>query len=321
MDDYLIMFGIFMAVTVMAGAVIFMMADSKGSTTEDRLEILTKQKSAKAEDQSIMKEDLMGAGGGITQSFAKMLERVGNLGLFLEQADSPIRPDVFLMLSGGFLFVGTGVGWASHAPLPLWPVFAIGFSLMPFAWLWWRRRGRFKRFARQLPDAMELIARALRSGHSLNSGINVVVEEMPEPIAVEFMLAYEEQNLGVPIDIALKNMLKRMPNMDLKFFVTAVAIQKQAGGDLSEILDKIRYIIRERFKIMGMVMALTGEGRMSGIVLQAMPIALFLVLYYMNPGYVMILFEEELGKTMLMYALGLQMIGAFVIKKIVAIKV
>jgi tight adherence protein B len=203
----------------------------------------------------------------------------------------------------------------------LWPVFAIGFSLCPFMWLWMRRRSRFKRFAKQLPDAMELIARALRSGHSLSQGIAVVVEEMPAPVATEFMLAYEEQNLGVPIEMALKNMMKRMPNMDLKFFVTAVAIQKQAGGDLSEILDKIGYIIRERFKIMGQVMALTGEGRMSGIVLQAMPIGLFLTLYYMNPEYVMLLFQDELGKQMLFYAIVMQILGAFAIKKIVAIKV
>jgi tight adherence protein B len=165
------------------------------------------------------------------------------------------------------------------------------------------------------------IARALRSGHSLNSGIYVVVDEMPTPISTEFMLAYEEQNLGVPIEKALKGMLKRMPNMDLKFFVTAVAIQKQAGGDLAEILDKIGYIIRERFKIMGQVQALTGEGRMSGIALQAMPPLLFAVIYYMNPDYVMILFQEDLGKQMLMYAIGMQLLGAIVIKKIINIKI
>jgi tight adherence protein B len=141
-----------------------------------------------------------------------------------------------------------------------------------------------------------MFARALRSGHSLKQGINVVVEEMPAPVATEFMLAYEEQNLGIPIEVALKNMMKRMPNMDLKFFATAVAIQKQAGGDLAEILDKIGHIIRERFKIMGQVMALTGEGRMSGVCLQALPIALFITLYYLNPEYVMLLFKRASGK-------------------------
>ena len=171
------------------------------------------------------------------------------------------------MISLGCLALGIVLGWASRAPAPLWPVFGLSFATFPVLWLWWRRKGRFKTFAKQLPDAMELIARALRSGHSLSSGINVVVEEMPNPIATEFLLAYEEQNLGVPIDKALKGMLRRMPNMDLKFFVTAVSMQKQAGGDLAEVLDKIGYIIRERFKIMGQVQALTGEGRISGVVL------------------------------------------------------
>ena len=283
--------------------------------------MLTGKKAIRAEDQSIIKEDIVAAGGSVTRLFGKMFAGFGNIGLFFEQADSPIRPDMFFLLSFISLFLGTGVGWASRAPIPLWPIFALVFSLLPFIWLWMRRRSRFKSFAKQLPDAMELIARALRSGHSLNQGIAVVVEEMPTPIATEFMLAYEEQNRGIPIEIALNNMMKRMPNLDLKFFATAVGIQKQADEDLSEILDKIGYIIRERFKIMGQVMALTGEGRISGIVLQALPIGLFLTLYYMNPEYVMILFQDELGKQMLFYAIVMQVLGAFVIKKIVAIKV
>jgi tight adherence protein B len=144
---------------------------------------------------------------------------------------------------------------------------------------------------------------------------------MPEPIAKEFSHAYEEQNLGIPLDVALKNMLKRMPKMDLKFFVTAVAIQKQAGGDMAEILDKIGYIVRERFKILGQVQALTGEGRISGVVLMALPIALFFAVYYLNPDYVMLLFTEELGRKMIAAAAVLQILGAVAIKKIVNIKI
>jgi len=168
---------------------------------------------------------------------------------------------------------------------------------------------------------MELVARALRSGHSLASDLHAVVEEMPEPISTEFAMAYEEQNLGVPIEAALKIMLSRMPNMDLKFFVTAVAIQKQAGGNMAEILDKIGYIIREHFKIIGQVQALTGEGNISGVVLMLLPIALFFAVYYLNPDYVMLLFTNELGRQMIAGAVVLQILGAVVIKKIVAIKI
>ncbi|MDF1747220.1 MAG: type II secretion system F family protein, partial [Gimesia sp.] len=155
----------------------------------------------------------------------------------------------------------------------------------------------------------------------LSSGLSVVVQEMPAPISTEFALAYEEQNLGVPIDEALKSMLKRMPNLDLKFFVTAVVIQRQAGGDLAEILDKIGHIIRQRFKIMGQVQALTGEGRISGVVLMALPIALFFAVYYLNPDYVMLLFTDELGRKMIAGGIVLQVLGALWIKKIINIKI
>ncbi|MDA0586476.1 MAG: type II secretion system F family protein [Planctomycetota bacterium] len=322
MSGLLIPVAIFIGVTVLVAAVIFLLSDFGSSSTEDRLEILTGKQAKKSEETGIMKEDFMNStSGGFSALTGKLFKSFQNMGMFFEQSDSPLRPDQFFMMSSGCVVVGVVLGWASKAPIPLYPVFGIAIGLVPYFWLRFRRNRRFKKFAKQMPDAMELIARALRSGHSLSSGINVVVEEMPTPIATEFMMAYEEQNLGVPIERALKNMMKRMPNMDLKFFVTAVAIQKQAGGDLAEVLDKIGYIVRERFKIMGHVQALTGEGRISGLALQGLPIALFLVVYYMNPDYVMMLFEEELGKQMLFYAIILQILGAFVIKKIVDIKI
>jgi tight adherence protein B len=168
---------------------------------------------------------------------------------------------------------------------------------------------------------MELIARALRSGHSLASALKVVVDELPDPISKEFNIAYEEQNLGIPIEQALKNLYQRMPNMDYKFFAMAVAIQRQSGGDLAEILDKIGHIIRDRFRILGQVQALTGEGRISGIVLMALPILLFFAVWKLNPDYVMMLFTDEIGKQMVGVAIFLQILGAVAIKKIITIKV
>ncbi len=321
MEGPLLLGVVFVAVTALAAALLFLFKDGGDSSTEDRLEILTGKKNAKSESQGIMKENVLESEQGLGHMIGSMFRGGGNITSFFEQADSPIRPDHFVLISGGAIFVGVILGWASRSPAPLLPAFGLLTGLLPLTWLWLRRRGRFKRFATQLPEAMALIARALRAGHSLNSGIHLVVEEMPAPIATEFMLAYEEQNLGIPIDKALKNMLNRMPNMDLKFFVTAVAVQKQAGGDLSEVLDKIAYLIRERFKILGQVKALTAEGRLSGIVLQALPIGLFITVYYINPEYVSLLFKEELGKQMLIYAIALQILGAFVIKKIVNIKV
>jgi tight adherence protein B len=193
--------------------------------------------------------------------------------------------------------------------------------VIPLAWLWNKRRRRLKTFAGQLSDALELVARALRAGHSLGAGMHVVAEEMPSPIADEFGRVYEEQNLGIPIEEALKSMCERVPNLDLRFFVTSVAIQRQTGGDLAEILDKIGYVIRERYRILGQVKALTGEGRLSGIVLIALPFSLFAFMLHIKPDYVEKLWTHELGIKMSIFALVAQLVGALVIKKIVNIKV
>jgi tight adherence protein B len=193
--------------------------------------------------------------------------------------------------------------------------------LTPWCWLLLRRRSRLKSFEKQLPDALELLSRALRAGNSLAAGLNAVASEMPQPIAGEFRAVHDEQNLGLPIDQALRNMLQRVPNMDLQFFVTAVSIQRQAGGDLAEILGKISSLVRERFKILGQVRALTGEGRMSGVVLMALPIVLFLGVYFLNREYIMLLFNEEIGRQMIYAAIASQIVGGYVIHRIVNIKV
>ncbi len=319
MDPTLIYIAVFVGVTALVGGVAFLMRDLGSSSVEDRLEIMTGRR---RQEEMVTKDTLVREGmDGVTGLLGKFAKRLQRLTLLFDQADSPIKPETFFGISFGAGIVGVIMGLIAHAPLPLLPVCAMMTGTLPLLWLLWRRRRRFKKFAMQLPDALELVARALRSGHSLSSGLKVVVSEMPEPISEEFSHAYEEQNLGVPIDTALKGMLKRMPNMDLKFFVTAVAIQRQAGGDMAEILDKIGYIIRERFKILGQVQALTGEGRISGVVLMGLPIALFFAVYYLNPPYVMLLFTEELGRKMIAVAIVLQILGAVCIKKIVNIKI
>lgn len=319
----LISIAAFVGSAALAAAIWSLVQNLQATRAEDRLEVLAGMKSADPEaNKGIMKEDMMRLSQGAMQGlFGKFSEYLGSWSLFFEQADSPISFEKFVMISAGCAVLGAAGAAIARAPAPLYPVFALLLAFGPLGWLWWRRRGRFAKFAKQLPDALELIARALRSGHSLNSGLCVVSEEMPVPIAYEFNLAYEQQNLGVPIEQALKGMLKRMPNLDLKFFVTAVAIQRQTGGDLAEILDKIGHVVRERFKILGTVQALTGEGRLSGVVLMALPIAIFFAVYYLNPDYVMLLFTTELGKKMVAAGIVMQILGAIVIKKIIDIKV
>ena len=192
---------------------------------------------------------------------------------------------------------------------------------LPILWLMFTRNRRFKAFAKQLPAALELISRALRAGHSLQAGFNLAGEEMTDPLGSEFARVFEEQNLGVPLEEAMEAMTERVPNLDLKFFATAVVLQRQTGGDLAEILDKIGTLVRERFKIYGQIQALTGEGRLSGIVLLALPPVLFLVMLRLNYDYAETLWTDPLGIQMLGVAIVMQVLGALVIRKIINIKV
>jgi tight adherence protein B len=238
-----------------------------------------------------------------------------------EQADIGMDFRRFLVIPLGLAVAGA-VG-SLVAGLP--PVAAIGaagcLALLPVVWLFNRKKKRIKQFVAQMPDALELVSRALRAGHSLGSGLHVVADEMAPPIAVEFGRIFEEQNLGIPIEDALRGLASRVPTMDVRFFVTAVIIQRTTGGDLAEILDKIGRLIRERFQILGQVQALTAEGRLSGIVLLALPPSLLVGTYFLNPDYISILFNTTAGTKLLAAAALLQVVGAIAIKKIITIKI
>jgi tight adherence protein B len=309
----------FLGVTGLVGAVAFMFNDKKDSSAvENRLQVLAGKKQANEEQlnrETLMKEGLEGLNG-----FMKSIAERFDLKLMFQQADSPISPETFILISAALGGVG-GVICFFVSTFAFVPLVALGGSSLPLLWMMFRRARRLKKFSEQLPEAMSLIARALRSGHSLASGLKVVCDEMQPPVSKEFTAAYEEQNLGVPLDQALRNMCKRVPNLDFRFFTTAVAIQRQAGGDLAEILDKIAHVTRERQKLLGQVQALTGEGRISGIVLMCLPVALFICVWKINPDYVLLLFTDELGRKMSSVAIGLQIVGAYSIKKIIQIKV
>ncbi len=240
---------------------------------------------------------------------------------YFEQADCHIKPSTLFGIGLVLATAGATMAYLAKLPLIMVPITALSLFCLPLLWLWNKRRVRLNKFAAQLPDALELVARALRAGHSLQAGMHVVAEEMPSPIADEFGRVYEEQNLGIAVDESLKNMCDRVPNLDLRFFVTSVGIQRQTGGDLAEILDKIGYVIRERYRILGQVKALTGEGRLSGIVLIALPFALFGYMLNAKPDYIESLWTTELGRKMSVFAIIAQILGAITIKKIVNIKV
>jgi tight adherence protein B len=198
---------------------------------------------------------------------------------------------------------------------------ALGVFLLPIFYVLRRRRRRINRLIEQLPDVFELIGQALRAGHALGSGIGMVGEQLPDPAGTEFARVFHEQNLGVKIEDALVNMAERVDQLDLRFFVTAVLIQRQTGGDLAEVLDKIGTVIRERIQLFGMVQGLTAEGRLSGWVLLALPVVVFFVELYINPEYARVLLTDPVGKMMLFGTVCMMLMGMAMIKKIVNIKV
>jgi tight adherence protein B len=312
---------VFVSVASLVGLLAFVFREG-GPKTATRLDLLIGGKRKREEEQS---QDILrkSAFENDKRSLLEMLTpKFLSLQRLFEQADCHIKPSTLTLIGLVLAVIGVTVTFVAKQ-IPIWmaPFNALFLFSLPWLWLWNKRRMRLAKFANQLPDALELVARALRAGHSLGAGMHVVAEEMPAPVADEFGRVFEEQNLGIAVEDSLRAMCERVPNLDLRFFVTSVGIQRQTGGDLAEILDKIGYVIRERFKILGMVKALTGEGRLSGIVLIALPFALFGFLLNAKPDYVEVLWTTDLGKKMSVAALIAQVIGALVIRKIVNIKV
>lgn len=323
MSPLVIAIAAFVGVAALVGGLAVMLRGQPESKIEDRLDMLTGSNTPAAAKEGLLKpasvlaEPLEEKGN----LFHSMLKRFGNIDLLFEQADVSMTVSKLLAISAALALAGTVVGAAGGIHFGLLPLLALTMGSLPLFWVLWRRKRRFKAFSTQLPDALDMLARALRSGQSLAAGFNMISTEMGAPLGKEFGRVFEEQNLGVPIEEALRSMAERVPNIDLQFFVTAVILQRQTGGDLAEILDKIGRLVRERFQIWGQIQALTGEGRLSGIVLLALPVVLFLVVYQMNRSYIMVLFTEPMGKKMLAGAVVMQVLGALAIRKIINIKV
>ncbi|HWA98723.1 MAG TPA: type II secretion system F family protein [Pirellulales bacterium] len=319
MSPLVISIAAFVAVATLVAAVAMMFRGDSDNKIEDRLQMLTGNgaRPTKQATQSVLMQPLDAA----PDMFEAMLERFGKTKLLFQQADTSITPTQLGIISAALGFVGLLLAAYAGLSILLLPVAALTLAATPLAWLLFKRKRRLKAFGVQLPDALELISRALRAGHSLAAGFDLVQKEMNAPISVEFGRVFEEQNLGIAMEDALEGLTERVPNLDLKFFSTAVILQRTTGGDLAEILDKIGYLVRERFKIYGQVQALTGEGRLSGIVLLALPPVLFLVVFKLNPNYIMMLFNDPMGTKMLIGAIVMQVLGALVIRKIINIRV
>jgi tight adherence protein B len=183
------------------------------------------------------------------------------------------------------------------------------------------RASRLKAFEEVFPDTLEFISRSMRAGHAFSVSLEMIHREFPEPLSGEFRRTFEEHNLGLPLDVALQGLANRVPLLDVHFFVSAVLLQKRTGGNLAEILDKLAYVIRERFKLRGRIKAISAHGKMTGIALTCIPIGVGVIMFFVNPEYVNFFFEDEIGNTMLGAAIGFQIVGYLIIRKIVSIEV
>ena len=198
---------------------------------------------------------------------------------------------------------------------------AIFGATMPLFFLIHRRSRRLKRFEEQFPEALDLMSRAIRAGHAFQTAMGMVADELSEPVGPEFKKGFDQQNFGLPLRDALNELADRVPLLDVRFFVTAVLIQRDTGGNLAEILDNLAHVVRERFKIRRQVRVHTAHGRFTGYVLLALPAALAIALSFINPDHMQLLFRERLGQMMLMGAIVMQTIGFLWIRKVIRIEV
>lgn len=239
----------------------------------------------------------------------------------LDQADLHITPSRLVMFSGMAGMLAAMASSVVSGSIILMFVAGLLAAAVPFVHVWWKRKKRFDRFLEHLPDALDLMSRALSAGHAFSESMHMVSEEMPEPIATEFRKTYEEQNLGLSLKLALENLTQRIPLLDLRMCVTAVLIQRETGGNLAEILEKVAYTIRERFRILGDLKTLTTSSRMSAWLLCGLPIFVTFIITAMNPDYMSILWRDQRGHYLIATALLLQVTGMLIVRKILRIKI
>jgi tight adherence protein B len=258
--------------------------------------------------------------------FAQMVVEKYQLGpkmqLLLEQAGLRWSPARLVHLSIMAFAAGFVFGWVVlPIPMALDLLVGLAFAPAPFLYVFRLRKSRLRKFEAIFPETLEFISRSMRAGHAFSVSLEMIYREFAEPVSGEFRRTFEEHNLGLPIEVALQGFAKRVPSLDVHFFVSAVLLQKRTGGNLAEILDKLAYVIRERFKLRGRIRAVSAHGRMTATSLSCIPIAVAVLMFYTNPDYVKFFFTDQIGNIMLGAGVFLQIVGYLVMKKIVNIEV
>jgi len=314
---------VFLVVTVGAFAVASLLdrRNARARLLRDRLAAVQKAAERQpSEDLALIRDEMLSEIPAL-DSLLRRSERVGNLQTLLSQADLNIRAGNLLLLCGaGGVGLGLLAAWLGGSALFAWIGFLAG-ALIPYSYASYRRSRRFQKFEELFPEAIDTLARAVRAGHAFTTAVELIGNEVGEPIASEFRKLYEEQKFGLPVRDALINLTERVPLVDVKFFVTAVMLQRETGGNLAEILDNLSYVIRERFKILRQVRVYTAQGRLTMMLLMGLPPVIVLVMLFMNPGFIRPLFVDPLGHTFVVGGILLQTLGYFVIRRVIRIQV
>jgi tight adherence protein B len=306
--------GVFFAITKLPGY----LAQRKLNARLEQLSVTTE--ASPEQTGQLVKEKHEGLLPGLDR-LATGTTRGSALAYWIEQSGVQISISGVLMVAlicalvFGFITAAAlrmTIGWLGGGVL--------GFSL-PFVFLRTKRTRRLRAFEEAFPEALDLIARALKAGHAFATGLKMVADEMPEPIGPEFRKTFDEQNFGLPLKDALANLTVRIPLLDVRFFSTAVLIQRETGGNLAEILENLGHVVRERFKILRQVRVYTAHGRLTGYVLLGLPVFLAIALAFINPEHMQLLFTERLGHMMLGATVIMQTVGYFWIKQVVKIEV
>jgi tight adherence protein B len=314
---------VFVIVTtgVFAAASLLDRRNARARLLRDRLAAV--QKAAErgpSEELALLRDEMLSEIPAL-DSLLRRSASVNSLQILLDQAGMTMRAGNLLMICGVagvvLALLATILGGSI---LFGWVGLMVG-AILPYSYVSYRRSKRFRKFEELFPEAIDTLARAVRAGHAFTTALEMIANEVGEPISSEFRKLFEEQKFGLPVRDALVNLSERMPLVDVKFFITAVMLQRETGGNLAEILDNLSYVIRERFKIMRQVNVYTAQGRLTMLLLMMLPPIIVVTMLLMNPSFISPLFTDPLGHILLVGGLVLQTIGYFVIRRIIRIQV
>lgn len=319
-----IAFVVFVVVTLAAFAIgsLINQRSARARLIKERLATVQKPSERAPEEELALVRDEQLSNIPALDTLLRRYERVTAIQKTLAQSDVKMRAGNFLGLCA---LIGVGAGVATfllsknNAGIA-WASMVVGFVL-PYSYVSYRRNKRFEKFEELFPEAIDTLARAVRAGHAFTTALEMISDEIAEPVCSEFRKLYEEQKFGMPVRDALMNLTERMPLVDVKFFVTAVMLQRETGGNLAEILDNLSYVIRERFKIQRQVRVYTAQGRLTMALLMGMPPIIVVVMLVLDPSFIHPLFSDPIGHTLLVAGITLQTVGYFVIRKIIRIQV